>query len=144
MRLLLAALAAAVLVWAQALPPAPHAEVQDLTPQAGFFSEPSVAVNPRNPGQVVAAFQDNAHISYSTDGGRHWQAAKGVEPPNYRVSGDVSAAFDNHGHAILCYMAFDKLGRFNYWAYGASRSGLFIRRSLDGGATWEANPSRTV
>jgi hypothetical protein len=35
-------------------------------------------------------------------------------------------------------MAFDKLGTFNYWAHGASRSGLFVRRSLDGGKTWEA------
>lgn len=113
--------------------------MQDLTPQPGFFSEPSIAVNPRDPRQVVAAFQDNAHISFSTDSGRHWQAAAGIEPKNYRVSGDVSAAFDNRGHALLCYMAFDKLGRFNYWAYGAARSGLFVRRSLDGGATWETN-----
>jgi hypothetical protein len=36
-------------------------------------------------------------------------------------------------------MAFDKLGTFNYWAHNASRNGLFVRRSLDGGKTWEAN-----
>jgi hypothetical protein len=124
---------------AQALPPAPHAELHALTPDPGFFTEPSIAVNPRDPRQVVAAFQDNAHISFSTDSGAHWQSAAGIEPPNYRVSGDVSVTFDNRGRAILCYMAFDKLGRFNYWAYGAARSGLFVRRSLDGGASWEAN-----
>ena len=84
-------------------------------------------------------FQDNVHASYSQDAGRTWQSASGVEPPNYRVSGDVSVAFDNQGHAFLCYMAFDKLGSFNYWARGASRGGLFVRRSLDGGKTWEAN-----
>lgn len=123
----------------QTLPPAPHAEIHDLTPTPGYFTEPGIAINPRDPRQVVATFQDNAHISFSTDGGQHWQAATGIEPPNYRVSGDVSVTFDHHGHAILCYMAFDKLGRFNYWAYGATRSGLFVRRSLDGGATWEAN-----
>ena len=65
--------------------------------------------------------------------------ADGVEPPNYRVSGDVSTAFDKQGHAFICYMAFDKLGTFNYWAHNSSRNGLFVRRSLDGGKTWETN-----
>jgi hypothetical protein len=119
------------------LPKAPAAELHDLTPEPGFFSEPSIAVNTRAPQQVVAAFQDNAHISFSTDAGRHWQAASGIAPSNYRVSGDVSVAYDNRGRAILCYMAFDKLGRYGYWAYGATRHGLFVRRSLDGGRTWE-------
>ncbi|HTQ57868.1 MAG TPA: hypothetical protein VMI94_25555 [Bryobacteraceae bacterium] len=129
----------AVTAWAQNLPKAPKSELHDLTAQAGYFTEPSIAVNPRDPQQVVAAFQDNAHISFSRDGGKTWQAAAGIAPSNYRVSGDVSVTYDNHGQAILCYMAFDKLGRFNYWAHGAERSGLFVRRSPDGGATWEKN-----
>src|SRR5579863_9884909 len=128
----------AALARGQDLPPAPQSEVTDLTPQPGFFTEPSIAINPRDPQQVAAAYQDNAHIAYSLDAGKHWQTASGVEPPDYRVSGDVSVTYDAHGHAILCYMAFDKLGTFNYWAHNASRSGLFIRRSLDGGKTWEA------
>jgi hypothetical protein len=57
--------------------------VYDLTPEVGYFTEPSIAVNSRDPRQVVAAFQDNAHISFSRDGGRHWQAAAGIAPPNY-------------------------------------------------------------
>ncbi len=96
-------------------------------------------VNPANPQQVVAAFQDNAHIAYSVDGGRHWQLAAGIEPPNYRVSGDVSVTFDNEGRAYICYIAFDKLGTFNYWGHNSSRNGIYVRRSLDGGATWEAH-----
>jgi Neuraminidase (sialidase) len=119
------------------LPKAPNAQVTTLTPAPGFFTEPGVAVNPANPQQVVAVFQDNAHAAYTQDAGQSWQMAEGVEPPNYRVSGDVSTAFDNHGHAFISYMAFDKLGTFNYWAHNASRNGLFIRRSLDGGKTWE-------
>src|SRR5215831_7525013 len=98
---------------AQSLPPAPGRSVHPLTPAPGYFTEPGIAVNPRNPQQVVAVFQDNAHASYSTDGGRTWQEATGVAPPNYRVSGDVSVTFDPHGHAIICYIAFDKLGTFN-------------------------------
>jgi hypothetical protein len=124
---------------AQDLPKAPNAQVTTLTPTPGYFTEPAIAVSPVDPQQVVAVFQDNAHAAYSRDQGQTWEVAKGVEPPNYRVSGDVSTAFDNHGHAFICYMAFDKLGTFNYWAHNASRNGLFVRRSLDGGQTWEAN-----
>jgi BNR repeat-like domain len=122
----------------QSLPKAPKTEVITVTPKPGFFTEPSIGVNPANPLQVVAAFQDNAHIAYSVDGGRHWQLATGIEPPNYRVSGDVSVTFDNQGHAYICYIAFDKLGTFNYWGHNSSRNGIYVRRSLDGGVTWEA------
>ena len=122
---------------AQELPKAPQAHIFNLTPTAGYFTEPAVAVNPANPEQVVAVFQDNAHAAYSQDGGRSWQVAEGVDPKNYLVSGDVSVTFDNQGHAFICYIAFDKLGTFNYWAHGATRNGIFVRRSLDGGKTWE-------
>jgi hypothetical protein len=129
----------ASLALGQSLPMAPGREVTDLTPKPGWFTEPAVAINTHNPRQVVVAYQDNAHIAYSSDAGKRWETATGVEPPDYRVSGDVSVTYDNNGHAIICYMAFDKLGTFNYWAHNASRNGLFIRRSLDGGRTWEAN-----
>ena len=125
------------LLHAQEMPKVPQAHIFTLTPKAGFFTEPSIAVNPRNPQQVVAVFQDNAQAAYSTDAGATWQAAEGVSPNNYRVSGDVSVAFDNQGHALICYIAFDKLGSFNYWAHGATRNGVFVRRSLDAGKTWE-------
>ena len=128
-----------VVVQGQDLPKASQAHVFSLTPALGYFTEPGVAVNPANPQQVVAVFQDNAHASYSRDTGESWQAAEGVDPKNYRVSGDVSTVFDNQGHAFICYIAFDKLGTFNYWAHGATRNGIFVRRSLDGGKTWEAD-----
>ena len=128
-----------VLLYGQELPKAPGAHVISLIPTPGYFTEPAVAVNPANPQQVVAVFQDNAHAAYSHDGGASWQLAEGVDPKNYRVSGDVSAVFDNQGHVFICYIAFDKLGRFNYWAHGATRNGIFVRRSLDGGKTWEAD-----
>jgi hypothetical protein len=126
--------------WAAAsLPEAPHARVVNLNRQPGFFTEPSVAINPLNPREIVAAFQDNAHIAYSLDAGGHWKLAHGVAPDDYRVSGDVSVVYDNRGHAIICYIAFDELGTANYWAHGATRNGIYIRRSLDGGRTWEAH-----
>jgi hypothetical protein len=128
-----------LLAQTQDLPKAPQAQVFPLTPTVGRFTEPAIAVNPKNPEQVVGVFQDNVHASYSQDAGHTWQLAEGVEPKNYRISGDVSVAFDSQGHAFVCYIAFDKLGTFNYWAHGATRNGVFVRRSLDGGKTWEAD-----
>lgn len=124
---------------AQQLPPAPEARVLALTPQPGYFNEPSIAVNPRNPQQVVAAYQVPAHIAYSQDAGRTWSEVPAVAPKNYKISGDVSVTYDAHGRAILCYIAFDKLGTANYWGHNATRNGIFIKRSLDGGKTWEEN-----
>ena len=124
---------------AQEMPKAPQAQVFTLTREPGFFTEPSVAVNPQNPRQVVAVFQDNVRAAYSQDAGHAWTLAENVDPKNFRISGDVSTTFDNQGHAFVCYIAFDQLGSFNYWAHGATRNGIFVRRSLDGGKTWEAN-----
>ncbi len=129
----------AVAVFAQELPKAPVSEVQTITPKAGYFTEPSIAVNSLDPAQVVTAYQDNAHVAYSADAGKTWQIAAGTEATNYKVSGDVSIAYDKLGHAILCYIAFDKLGTFGYWGHNSSRNGIFVRRSLDGGKTWEPN-----
>jgi BNR repeat-like domain len=122
----------------QSLQKAPNAEVFSLTPTPGPFTEPGIAIDPNNSQQVVAVYQDNAHASYSQDAGHTWHEAESVAPQNYRVSGDVSTTFDNAGHAFICYIAFDKLGTFNYWAHNASRNGIFVRRSLDRGKTWEA------
>ena len=128
---------------AQPLPPAPKAHLTDLT-RAGYFNEPAIAVNPANPQQLVVAWQVPASVAYSADGGQTWTVAQGTAPKDYRVSGDVSLAYDAAGHALLCYIAFDKLGRTNYWAQGATRNGIFVRRSLDGGKTWEADAATVI
>jgi hypothetical protein len=124
---------------AQQLPPAPKAHIVDITPKPGGYTEPAIAVNARDAKQLVVAWQVNASAAYSTDAGQNWTAAAGTAPRDYKTSGDVSIAFDAAVHAVLCYIAFDKLGTENYWAQGATRNGIFVRRSLDGGRTWEAN-----
>lgn len=118
----------------------PGAKVVTLTHHRGYFNEPSVAINPRNPQQVVVAYQTGAHIAYSQNAGRSWTTTSDSAPRNYAVSGDVSVAYDNSGHAFLCYIAFDKLGTDEYWGHNATRNGVFIRRSPDGGKTWKENP----
>ena len=119
------------------LPTPPGASVIKLTPKPGDFTEPSIAINPNDPRQLVGAFQVNASVGYSRDAGQTWSLAENTAPPDYKISGDVSVAYDNQGRAFLCYIAFDKLGTENYWAHGATRNGIFVRRSLDGGQTWE-------
>jgi hypothetical protein len=99
---------------AQQLPPAPKAHIVDINPKPGFFNEPAIAVDPANPQQLVVAWQINASVAYSSDAGQTWTIAEGTAPKDYRVSGDVSLAYDSAGHAFLCYIAFDKLGTTNY------------------------------
>lgn len=123
----------------QRLSAPPSASVITVSPRSGFFNEPAIAINQQKPDQVVAAFQSPAKVAYSDDAGAHWELASGTSPTNYNVSGDVSITYDVLGHAILCYIAFDKLGTTNYWAHNATRNGIFVRRSLDGGQTWEQN-----
>jgi hypothetical protein len=123
---------------AQVLPKAPSSEVITVTPMAGSFNEPSIAINPNNPQQIVAAYQGNARVAYSPDAGRHWLFTTGIESKNYRVSGDVSITYDNQGHAYICYITFDKLGTRNYWGHNSSRNGIYVRRSVDAGSTWES------
>src|SRR5579872_651444 len=125
--------------WSQSAPlvVAPGAKVIDLNSHPGFFNEPSIALNPLNPQQMVVAYQSGASVAYSQDGGAHWRLASGTKPRDYRVSGDVSVAFDNSCHAFLCYIAFDKLGTDEYWGNKATRNGVFIRRSFDAGKSWE-------
>lgn len=126
---------------AQQLPPVPG-KIFDVTPTPGFQNEPAIAVNGANPQQVVTAYQMPARVVYSQDGGASWKLAEGTASTDYKISGDVVLTYDKKGAAILCYIAFDKLGTENYWAHGATRNGIFVRRSEDGGATW--GPEQTV
>ena len=122
----------------------PGARVVRLNPAPGDFTEPSIAVNPNDPRQLIGAYQVNASVAYSRDAGQTWTMAEGTAPADYKISGDVSVTYDNQGHAFLCYIAFDKLGTENYWAHGATRNGIFVRRSLDGGQTWDKDAAIVI
>ena len=135
----LAVLTCGVALGQASLPHAPGARVVAISQPSERGNEPSIAVNPRSPNQIVAVFQGNAKAAYSTDSARTFTRAEGTVPDDWRVAGDVSTTFDNKGHAFLCYLAFDRLGTPYYWAHGAGRNGIFVRRSMDGGKTWEQN-----
>src|SRR5207249_684462 len=116
-------------------------------------NETSVAVNPRDPRQLIVSYQRpftaagvsrfGVYVAWSADGGEKWTVSRGAAPQNYLNSADPSVAFDLHGRAFVAYVAFDKFdnpGQIPYWARsGVSRAGAFVRRSVDGGRTWEAS-----
>ena len=122
------------------LPRAPGARIVDVSPPEVRGNEPGIAVDPRNPSRIVGVYQGPARAVYSTDSGRTFTTATGTVPPDWRVAGDVSVTFDDRGAAYLCYLVFDKLGTTSYWRHGAGRNGIYVRRSADGGATWDKDP----
>ena len=98
------------------IPTAPHSHVVTVSPDGGHYSEPSIAINPRNPKQVVVVFQGGelvqgpANAAYSTDGGLSFTAAQGTADPNWKVLGDVTTTFDNFGGAYLCSICIRQAG----------------------------------
>jgi hypothetical protein len=130
---------ASLMCGAQTLPPAPGAHIVTVSEAGERANEPGIAVNPNDPKKVVAVYQGRSRAAYSTDSGQTFTLAEGTTPSDWRSAGDVSTAFDNQGHAFLCYLTFDRLGTTSYWAHGAGRNGIYVRRSLDGGKTWETD-----
>ena len=118
------------------LPPAPGARVVNISPANSRGNEPCIAVDPNHPRNVVAVYQ-SATVAYSTDGAQTFTTAELPPVAGWRGGGDVSVTFDDRGHAYLSTLHFDKLGTASYWAHNAGRNGIFVRRSLDGGKTWE-------
>ena len=48
--------------------------------------------------------------------------------------------FDDKGNAFLGILWIQKNGLPGYWGHGPGANGIFVRRSPDGGRTWEKNP----
>jgi hypothetical protein len=105
-------------------------------------NEVDIAINPTNPQNLIAAWNDygpgqSCGLGYSTNGGHTWRTSwlRGVTPEGGNPSfdygaGDPSVGFLNDGTAVLSCAA-----------WGSSRSqpsAIFSSRSTDGGRTWEA------
>jgi BNR/Asp-box repeat protein len=130
----LAAIVSATVNVQTRLPRAPGAHVVTITPPGATGSEPAIAINPNNPNQVVGVA--GRWAAYSTDSGRTFTA---VQPAgeNGRSGGDPSLAFDDKGHLFYSFLSIQRNGLPGYWGHGPGANGIYVRRSTDGGKTWD-------
>ena len=107
-------------------------------------SESSIAINPNNPNQIVAASKKFADIytydftlaaEYSSDGGQTWHASPALAlPAGATVMTDPTLAWDDSNNVFL-------VGLTGYNPPTWTTIGIVIYTSSDGGATWSApNP----
>lgn len=103
-------------------------------------NESSIAVNPRNPQQLIASAVDyragqSAWVYVSSDGGRRWKNVVLGKPPlaGWIAGNDPSVAWGPDGTAYVVY------GAFNRSTPPTGENGVFIARSTDGGISWEAH-----
>lgn len=120
------------------LPRAPGARVVTVSGAPGPWSEPGIAIDPRDPSRIFAVYQGPATGAYSLDSARTFAAAGVIAPSDWRRAGDVSTTFDDKGNLYVSYLTFDKLGTPSYWRHGAGRNGIYVRRSRDDGKSWDS------
>lgn len=103
--------------------------------------EPILAVNPRNPANLVgAAITDTrpeggmACRTYSSlDGGATWSVSDFPDQVGFG-GGDPQVVFTPHGTAIFLDLAFGSMKDDT----GRDRGGMHVYRSTDGGRSWES------
>lgn len=140
--------AAAALMLAVGVSAAQAARVQNVvnvTHDDNGDNELDIAINPTNPSNMVAGWNDygvgNAcGVGWTTDGGKSWQTdwLRGMTPaggnPTYDYgAGDPSVGFLNDGTAIFTC---------NAWS-NKKPTAIFVTTSSDGGATW-ASPQKVA
>ncbi|MGZ8696458.1 MAG: sialidase family protein, partial [Gaiellaceae bacterium] len=103
-------------------------------------NEVDIAINPTNPANMVAGWNDygvgnSCGVGWTTDGGKTWRTdwLRGMTPaggnPTYDFgAGDPSVGFLNDGTAIFTC---------NAWS-NKKPTALFVTTSKNGGQTWTA------
>jgi hypothetical protein len=101
-----------------------------------FDAEPSIAVNPIDQKNLVAAWMGvtllkvTIHTRTSFDGGTTWSAVQTMPHfANSYTSADVSVAFNRKGEAFLCYV--------DYKLNTTDSALVVVARSKNGGSSWE-------
>jgi hypothetical protein len=101
-----------------------------------YVCEPSIAINPRNTNNIVAASVLN-NVYYTIDGGKTWQKNK-IESP-YGVYGDPALITDQHGNFYYFHLSDPTGGKGDYSTEKLDR--IVVQESDDGGLTWSAGES---
>ena len=109
---------------------------QNISNGAYFDGEPYLVIDPSNSQHLVAAwmgFQIGNKItiktSYSNNGGLSWSTP--IWQPHQITgngSADVSMGYDLNGNLYISYIDYDDV---NF-----SNGAIYVRKSIDGGATW--------
>ncbi|HYF02013.1 MAG TPA: T9SS type A sorting domain-containing protein, partial [Patescibacteria group bacterium] len=100
-------------------------------------NESSIAVNPKNPKNLIASavdYRDNSStwVYVSHDGGKSWTNINLKKAlPNWPSSNDPSVYFSAEGIGYLCYGGFAP--------QGSEGNGVFLARTFDEGKTWQAH-----
>lgn len=106
-------------------------------------NESSIAVNPKNPKNLIASavdYRDNSStwVYVSHDGGLSWENINLGKPFTYwRSTNDPSVAYNSDGVAFLNYGGFQTQPNLNGEENG--ENAVFVARSFDEGKTWEAH-----
>ncbi len=127
-----------------------------------------IAVDPRDPRHLVVSYHQvivdsstrvhygkhaDVRTAWSVDGGATWALGRGTTDDGHEISVDASATIDLHGHAFLSYLAFDpsravirspELPNPSGAMRNTPPTGVYVRRSLDGGRTWEAHATALI
>jgi len=113
-------------------------------PDAINPAEVSIAINPKNPDNIVAAsFQAGRpprprYASYfyvSMDGGKTWKTVP-VEDPKGLTQGDDAVYFSSDGTAYHIHLSFVGI---RVAMPPRAESGMLVESSKDGGLTWSAS-----
>ena len=106
------------------------------TDQFPVQNESSIAINPKNPKNLIGSAVDyrsnsSTWVYYSFDGGKTWKNTNLGKPPKMTTSSnDPSVAFNNDGIGFLVYGAFGDRAKVS------PENGVFFSKTTDGGLTW--------
>jgi hypothetical protein len=132
--LLLLLVCVPVIVWAQRV-------IRVSDPEAINPGEVSIAINPKNPDNIVAAsFQAGRpprphYASYnyvSVDGGKTWKTVP-VEDPKGLTQGDDAVYFSSDGTVYHIHLSFVGI---RVARPPRAETGMLVESSKDGGLTW--------
>src|SRR5258705_5266478 len=105
-------------------------------------AEVSIAINPKNPDNIVAAsFQTgrpprpraSSYNYVSMDGGKTWKTIPVADPKNL-TQGDDTVYFGNDGTAYHAHLSFVGI---RVAKPSRAENGILIEASKDGGLTWD-------